>query len=194
MCASRAGSAKRSCVMRRFGALLAIAATVACLAGAAPAAAAVDAYGDSIDLYPSLCNPTRVDILSEQTYFSQAIPQYLHGLAWVDYFGIPVAKLPPLTFEELNHSWGILLPVPSPSAIPRGRYTLHVLFYGRSDFARIHDFPVVTTVAESMTIDPGLNPDCSPITASITQPATSAASSPARTIRRAARAWRAASP
>src|SRR5213080_4519325 len=106
--ASKAGSAKRSWVMRRFGALLAIAATVACLAGAAPAGAAVDAYGVTIDFYPSLCNPTSVQIISEQTFFSQVFPQYLHGLAWVDYFGIPVAKLPPLTFGDLNHGWGVI--------------------------------------------------------------------------------------
>src|SRR3954451_14054276 len=101
--------------MRGFGALLAIGATVGCLAGAAPAGAAVDAYGDSIG-FSAPCNPASVTILSEQTFFSQVFPQYLHGLAWVDYLGIPVAKLPPLTFGDLNHGFGVILPVPSPSA------------------------------------------------------------------------------
>src|SRR3954451_4133151 len=186
--------------MRGFGARLAIGATVACLAGAAPAGAAGDGHGDSIG-FSTPCNPASVAITSEQTGLSPgALPRYLHGLAWVDYFGIPVTKLPPLTFDysPTGRTFGAVLPVPSPSAIPRGRYTLHVLFYGRSDFGRAQRLPLVTALSQSMTIDPGLNPDCSPITASITEPAaqaaTSAASSRVRAIRRAARAWLASSP
>jgi hypothetical protein len=84
-------------------------------------------------------------------------------VAWVDYFGIPVFVSAPFLAAPLNQTvtnW----PMPSPSEVPPGLYTLHVLLQGNGELFGVPLWSLVfTTVAETTTFDPGLNTDCTPI-------------------------------
>jgi hypothetical protein len=170
--------------IRKLAIGAAIAATVVSLVAAAPAAADTDRYGNRLE-FETPCNPATagvVGLFGAQGGGGTLVPLFKNGLAWVDYFGIPVA-LSPFTAQLQTdrggsrsfYSW----PVPSASQVPRGEYTLHVLWQLNGDafnplYAPFANF-VFTTLSETTTIDPALNQDCTPIAAATSASASRAA-------------------
>lgn len=118
------------------------------------------------------CNPAQARLVG----LALGSPLFSPGVAWVDYFGIPIAVSAPFRLQLVpsgrspSYLASISWPVPSSSELPRGQYTLHVLLQGNSEL--FISFPWLpfdfTTLAVTATIDPGLNSDCSPIAASTT--------------------------
>src|SRR5262249_50075553 len=113
-------------VLPRFVRRAALAATVLFLVASAPAAAHVDPYGNSLG-FSSPCNPTLAGVRVADLGGGRGSPPiFENGVAWVDYFGIPIAVSPPFTVSDgLTHE--LVWQVPSPSSLPPGRYTLHAL-------------------------------------------------------------------
>jgi hypothetical protein len=147
--------------IRRLATHAALAATVVSLVASAPAAADTDQYGNRLEFLdaqfqPVPCNPSYVGLaivaLSGRDFM---FPLFRNAVAWVDYFGIPVFVSPPFGATTGN------LPVPGPSEIPPGQYSLHVLLQGNAPFPSSLFF-VFTTVSDTSIIAPGLNPDCTP--------------------------------
>ena len=93
-------------------------------------------------------------------------PVFSPGVAWVDYFGIPIDVSQPFSIPRVQAggypSYGVVWPVPSPSDIPPGQYTLHVLLQGNGELFWQLYF-VLSTVSDTAIIAPGLNHDCTPM-------------------------------
>jgi hypothetical protein len=163
--------------IRRLATRAALAATVVSLVASAPAAAATDQYGNSLTLLTlpvvdAPCNPfyAVLDVVPVPDY-SPGAPLFLNGVAWADYFGIPVAVSPPFRVTSLLGSgrWGAIWPVPSSSpSVPGqavtlpGQYAFHVLLQGNGEISPPLYF-VFSTVSDTAGIFPGLKSDCSPI-------------------------------
>lgn len=148
-------------VLRSLGRLVHRAIVAAALASfivAAPAQADSDRYGNNLFFHPTPCNPSQA-VLSVATGSVLSSPSFVHGVAWLDYYGFPVAVSPPFRAEPgaIPRGSGVVWPWPSPPAIPAGTYTLHALLLGESVFG-----PVLTTVSATTTVGPWVNPDCTP--------------------------------
>lgn len=154
--------------IRRLVTRAALAATVVFLVASAPAAADVDQYGDSLVFFDAQgfvapCNPSYARLGVPD--YSTPIPLFASGVAWVDYFGIPVFVSPPLELTQLDRgTYGAIWPVPSPSQVVPGQYTLHVLLQGNG-LAYFPLYFLFTTLSATATIDSALNTDCTPIAA-----------------------------
>ncbi|UUY05900.1 hypothetical protein LRS13_10400 [Svornostia abyssi] len=141
-----------------------VAATLASLVVALPAQADSDRYFNNLSFQPTPCNPSQA-VLSVATGSVFPSPSFVNGVAWLDYYGLPIAVSPPFRTEPgaIPRGRGVVWPWPSPPAIPPGRYTLHALLLGESVFG-----PVLTTVSATTTVGPSVNPDCTPAVAAAT--------------------------
>jgi len=161
--------------IRRLATGAAVAATVGALVVPAAATASTDQYGNSLGFYDASrytalnCNPSVALLIVRSVSYlgGPAIPSFVKGVAWVDYFGIPVFVSPSFRVVEIAYhsTWGEIWSMPSASETLPGRYTLHVLLT-----TPLLDFPnppfILSTVSATATIDPRLNPDCTPIATS----------------------------
>jgi hypothetical protein len=151
----------------------ALAATLVFLLASAPA------YGQDLRFATSVfgptvpCNPSVAVLTLTGGGRSPIPPLWAKGVAWVDYFGIPVAVSAPFSLPPpdpdgvVRQTWE----VPSASSVLPGRYTLHVLLQGSPAFWGPLAYLAYTTESATATIDPRLNTDCSPISAPASAPA-----------------------
>jgi hypothetical protein len=189
----------------------ALAATLVFLISSAPAGAASDQYGNELVFRAAsgadaTCDPATASLfvsnLGTGPLPALNVPLFSSGVAWVDYFGIPIFVSQPFTVAALpvgGHSpvYGVVWPVPSPSEIPPGQYTLHALLQGNGQSFWPLYF-VYSTVSDTAIIAPGLNSDCTPLaTATASRTLRAAADKPAphvvlgrvQAMRRASATW-----
>ena len=165
----------------------ALAAAVAFVA-AAPAAADRDPYGNSLFFSPTACNPAEALLSVAVLQPTVApVPVFLNGVAWVDYYGVPVAVLPAFRVRSdvIIRGWGFKWPWPNPSALPPGRYTVHTLLQGNPTLGGLLGL-VFTTVSATATVDPASGPGCTPTAAAAAEPSPRVL---VRRVRRAASRW-----
>jgi hypothetical protein len=207
--------------MRKLGRRAALAATLLFLVGSAPAAADTDQYQNELFFRAASgaaapCNPATASLLVSNLVPGAppsflAVPVFSSGVAWVDYFGIPIFVSQPFTVTHLpvggySPLYGVVWPVPSPSESPPGQYTLHALLQGNGQALGPASWPlyfVFSTVSDTAIIAPGLNSDCTPITtATASSTLRAAADNPAprvvlgraQAMRRASAKWFGRSP
>lgn len=192
----------------------ALAATLLFLVGSVPAAADTDQYRNELFFLAASgaaapCNPATASLFVSNLVPGAppsflAVSVFSSGVAWVDYFGIPIFVSQPFTVTVLpvggySPLYGVVWPVPSPSAIPPGLYSLHVLLQGNGQVLGPASWPlyfVFSTVSDTAIIAPGLNSDCTPIataTASSTLRAAADNPAPPRVVLGRAQAMRRAS-
>lgn len=160
--------------IRRSATLAALVATVVSLVASAPAAANVDRYSNSLFFTDATfnevpCNPSYAALrVGTGGILTARAPLFARGVASVFYFGIPVASAP-FTVQQIGFggggTWGANWPVPSPSQVPSGVYTLNALLQGSTASVAFGPLGVLVfaTVSDTARIAPGLNTDCSPI-------------------------------
>jgi hypothetical protein len=170
----------------------ALAATLVLLVGSAPAAA--DLF--FIAFVPGVtggvrttCNPSEAIEEVPQLPIGgrlPGLPIFVDGVAWVDYFGVPVAFSPPFTVYSLDSflfgstgEIGAVWPWPNPSSLLPGQYTMHVLLQGNGALGlpggpfgpapgspgfgpAVFLYFLFTTVSATATINPSLPPGCPP--------------------------------
>lgn len=170
----------------------ALAATLLLLVGSAPAAAQYVGFSTP-------CNPSYAYVVENRDR-NFPVELYLNGIAWVDYFGFPVAVSSPFRLIDDPHFYSgraVEWPVPSPASVLPGQYTLHALLQGNGELSPLLYF-FFTTVSGTTKIDPTLNTDCSPIAAApsasaarvaVRQPSAATLARGVRALRRDSANW-----
>jgi hypothetical protein len=129
--------------------LVGLAAVAICLVGAAPASADTDGFGNSLS-FDAGCNPSSItlDIPSG----ANAPAEFTHAVSWVDYDGIPFVVSPPFSpYEYASGKLGAFVNIPSPSSLPGGQYTWHVLLQGAGESNPLLYF-LFSTVADTASV------------------------------------------
>jgi hypothetical protein len=165
-----------------------LAATLVLLVGSAPAAADLFflAFVPGVTPVHTTCNPSEAIEEVPQLIIpgsrASGVPIFVDGVAWVDYFGIPVAFSPPFTVYSLDGflsgttgEIGAVWPWPNPSSLLPGQYTMHVLLQGNPAALGFLAPFVFTTDSATATINPSLPPGCTPTAAAASASAVGAA-------------------
>ena len=200
-------------VVRRVVRRAALAATLVLLVSSAPAAADLFflAFVPGVTTGPvhTTCNPSEaIDEVPQLILGGRpsGVPIFVDGVAWVDYFGIPVAFSPPFTVYSLDGflsgttgEIGAVWPWPNPALLLPGQYTMHVLLQGNPAALGFFLAPFVFTTDSAMaTINPSLPPGCTPTAAAASasaaraatfMPSGSALASRVRAVRRTSGEW-----
>jgi hypothetical protein len=162
----------------------------------------VSADADTVS-FSTPCNPATAEVTVDSVSPINGDPLFLpNGVAWVDYFGIPVA-FSPFTLQPIMGTrpllWVFQWAFPSPSSLLAGQYTLHVLLQGNP---AAWGFPlalfVFTTLSATATINPSLPYGCTPTAAAASasaaravtrMPSASVLARRVRALRRTSGSW-----
>jgi hypothetical protein len=161
----------------------------------------VSAAADTVS-FSTPCNPATAEVTVDSVSPINGAPLFLpNGVAWVDYFGIPVA-FSPFTLQPIPGTkpllWVADWAFPNPSSLLAGQYTLHVLLQGNpAAFGLPLALFVFITLSDTATINPSLPYGCTPTAIATsalaaraeTRPPVSVLARRVRALRRTSGSW-----